>query len=273
MTFALIATILWYFPGFGTGELPTTDKERLKASFSADQVACKQWCSPSATWEESVANVSNASQSVVTEIQSLKPDERKDIVLVGHSLGGRVVAYSLAKLGELGISIQTAVLLAPAISSGDQYASKLCRGCSSIILVVGENDLVLKWIYPFVANGTSAIEAIDGLDDETKYLRYVVPNQYIWRQDQLGPSHNASVYIRYLVMRRSGDDFYGSEDLAHANNLGLEHSVEAATKSLNIAFSMLGANVLLAVDTTARLRKTLNSKFSLNNEDSSGGEK
>ena len=152
MTFALIATILWYFPGFGTGELPAADKERLKASFSADQVVCKQWCPSCATWEESVAKVNNASQSVVTEIQSLKPDERTDIVLVGHSLGGRVVAYSLAKLGELGISIRTAVLLAHAISSGDQYASNLYHGCSSIILVVGENDYVLKWFYRVIYN-------------------------------------------------------------------------------------------------------------------------
>lgn len=205
MTSAFIAGILWYFPGFGAGELPAVDKERLKTFFSADQVVCKCWCSSYATWEESVAKVNIVSQSVVTEIQSLKPDERKDIVLVGHSLGGRVVAYSLAKLGELGISIHAAVLLAPAISSGDQYASKLCRGCNSIILVVGENDLVLKWIYPFVANGTSAMETIDDLDAESKYSRYVVPDQYIWRQNQLLPSHNASMYIEYLSkVRRSG---------------------------------------------------------------------
>lgn len=273
MTSAFIAVILWYFPGFGATELPAVDKERLKASFSADQVVCKHWCSSYATWEESVAKVNNVSQNVVTEIQSLKLEERKDIVLVGHSLGGRVVAYSLAKLGELGISIQTAVLLAPAISSGDQYASKLCRGCSSIILVVGENDLVLKWIYPFVANGASAMETIDDLDAESKYSRYVVPDQYIWRQNQLVPSHNASVYIRYLVMRRSGDDFYGSQDLAHVNNLGLERSVEAATKSLNVAFSMLGSNVLSSVDKAARSLQTLNRKLSLNKEDSPGDEK
>ena len=185
--------------------MPALDKERLKTSFSADQVVCKQWCSSHATWEESVAKVSDASQTVVTEIQSLKQDERKDVVLVGHSLGGRVVAYSLERLGELGVAIQTAVLLAPAMSFGDHHASKLCRGCSSIILVVGENDLVLKWIYPFVANGTSAVETIDDVNEETKYSRYVIPDQYIWRQNQLVPSHNASVYIEYLSeVRRSG---------------------------------------------------------------------
>ena len=273
MISVFIAVTLWYFPGFGSGELPTVDKERLKASFSADQVVCKHWCSSYATWEESVAKVNIASQSVVTEIQSLKPDERKDIVLIGHSLGGRVVAYSLAKLGELGISIPTAVLLAPAISFGDQYASKLCRGCSSIILVVGENDLVLKWFYPFVANGASAMKTIDDLDVESKYLRYVVPDQYVWKQNQLVPSHNASVYIGYLVMRRCGDDVYGSQDLAHVNDFGQERSVEAATKSLNVPFSILASNVLSAVDKTARSLQTLNCKFSLNNEDSPGDEK
>ena len=273
MTFALIATILWYFPGFGTGELPATDKERLKASFSADQVVCKQWCPSCATWEESVAAVSNASQSAVREIQSCKPDERRDIVLVGHSLGGRVVAYILAQLGEMGINIQTAVLLAPAISSDDQYASKLYRGCSSIVLVVGENDLVLKWIYPFVAKGASAMETINVLDDETKFSRYVVPDRYIWRQNQLVPSHSASVYIGYLVMCRGGDDAYGCQEASLVNNLGLERSVEAAVKSLNVELSMLCSNIFSAVDNVTRSRQTLNYKFSLNNKDSIGGGK
>ena len=248
MTSAFIAAILWYFPGFGAGELSALDKERLKMSFSADQVVCKQWCPQCATWEESVAQVNKASQSIVTEIQSLKPDELKDIVLVGHSLGGRVVAYSLARLGELGINIPTVVLLAPAISSGDQYASKLHSGCSSIILVVGEDDLVLKWIYPLVANCASAIETINDLDDETKYSRYVVPNQYIWRQNQLVPSHNASVYIGYLAMCRSGDDACGYQSTSLVNNLGLERSVEAAVKLLGVECSILGSKVLSEID-------------------------
>lgn len=248
MTSAFIAAILWYFPGFGAGELSALDKERLKTSFSADQVVCKQWCSSGATWKESVAQVNKASQSIVAEIQSLKPNELKDIVLVGHSLGGRVVAYSLARLGELGINIPTAVLLAPAISLGDQYASKLHRGCSSIILVVGEVDLVLKWIYPFVANGTPAIETIDNLDDKTKYSRYVVPYQYIQWQNKLIPSHNASVYIGYLVMCRSGDDVCRCQDTSLVNNLGLEHSVEATVKSLGVECSKLGSRILSEID-------------------------
>ena len=74
-------------------------------------------------------------------------------------------------------------------------------------------------------------------------------------------------------MRRSGDDFYGSQDLAHVNNLGLERSVEAATKSLNVAFSMIGSNVLSSVDKAARSLQTLNRKLSLNKEDSPGDEK
>lgn len=233
MTSAFIATIIWYFPGFQAGELPVLDKEHLKISFSADQVVCKQWCASCATWEESTAQVNKASQSIVTEIQSLKPAERKDIVLVGHSLGGRVVAYSLARLGKIGINIRTAVLLAPAISSGDQYASKLHRGCSSIILVVGESDPVLKLFYPLVTNGESVIETIDNLDGETKYLKYVVPNQYLMTKNQLFPGHNASVCIEYLfLMRRSGDDANGRQDTSLANNLGLERSVDVALRAL-----------------------------------------
>lgn len=264
MTSAFIAVIIWYFPGFGAGELPTVDKERLRISFSGDQVVCKHWCSSYATWDESVGKVNVVSQNVVTEILSLKPNERKDIVLIGHSLGARVVAYSLAKLGALGIRIQTAVLLAPAISSGDQYVSNMCRGSSSILLVVGENDLVLKWIYPFVANDT-VMETIDNPDAETKYSRYVVPEQYVWRQNQIFPSHNDSVYIRYLAMRRSGCDVDGSGDLAHINNFEQEHSVDVAAKSLNVALSMLVSNVLSTVDKTARSWQ--NSKLQIKQRD------
>ena len=52
----------------------------------------------------------------------MPPNERDHLTLIGHSLGGRIVAKTVAELQRQGIRIQNACLLAAAIPFDDPDA-------------------------------------------------------------------------------------------------------------------------------------------------------
>ena len=184
------------------GKLSVVDQWRLKRSFDADKIIRIEWCASDSTWDEAVAKVDIASRAIVAVVQAMSPELRKNLVLVGHSLGGRVVAHSLSKLGKQGLPVKTAALLAPAMSAGDKEAEKMDVGCSSLIIVVGENDFVLEWLYPLVTGECSATDASVFCEKKSRYAKYVVPDWFSNLRD--GISHDVSVHIEYLELARSG---------------------------------------------------------------------
>lgn len=209
MTGLFLAIVLWYFPGFNSEGLSTEDSEQLQTSFKADKIECIKWLPETANWNDAVGMVDNASQVLVNDIKAMTPEKREELVLVGHSLGCKVVAYSLVKLGKLGIPVRTAVLLAPAISSGDRNAVGLDRGCASLIVAVGENDYVLRFVYPIFANEHVA-DDIEAFFSQTEikskrcaYSKLVVPDQFLHSQSVLFPDHNSSCYIKYLSLTKT----------------------------------------------------------------------
>ena len=200
----LFAAILWFIHGFGANELSAIDYWRLKRSFLADKVISVKWCASDSTWSDAVTNAEKASRAIVAEVQSMRPELRKNLILVGHSLGGRVLAHSLAKLGRLGTPVKTAVLLAPAISVGDKEAEKMDAGCSSLIIVAAENDYVLGFLYPLVAGEYAETNVTGFCTKEGRCIKYEVPDWFANRYNDVAPSHNVSVHIEYLELARSG---------------------------------------------------------------------
>lgn len=204
MSGLFLAVALWYFPGFNSEGLSDADKELLRTSFEADTIECVKWLHKTADWDDAVEMVDNASQVLADGLKVMIPKKREELVLVGHSLGCRVIAYSLAKLGKLGISVRTAVLLAPAISNGDRNAIGMDRGCLSLIVVVGENDYVLKYVYPIVTDECAVVDMDaffsqpDFRSKKCEYSKLVVPDQFVHSKTMLFPSHDSSVYIEFL---------------------------------------------------------------------------
>ena len=87
----------------------------------------------------------------------MKPEDRERLTLIGHSLGGRIVAKTVAELERKKIRIQNACLLAAAIPFDDPDAELALKSQSMpVISIYNPNDKMLKYAYR-IAGGENSV--------------------------------------------------------------------------------------------------------------------
>lgn len=139
---------VWYVPGWNR----TTETNGL-AFTSCTNVFVDSTCvfrgwDGNHGWWKSARNADLEGARLAEEIAGLEEDVRENLTLVGHSLGGRIIARSLARLSEKGVRIRQGILLAPAIPMRDTDVVKMGAGSALPVLVlVNPQDLVLKYIF------------------------------------------------------------------------------------------------------------------------------
>ena len=144
---------VWYVPGW----MRTSERDDL-AYTSCTNVfkgaQCRFWgWDGDRTWSKSVKNADEAAKRLADEIAATDASFRSTLVIVGHSLGGRIVARTLAELARRTVKIAQGVLLAPAISMEDGDLADMGLGCESpALVVVNPQDTVLKYCFD-VASG------------------------------------------------------------------------------------------------------------------------
>ena len=142
---------VWYVPGWNR----TTETNGL-AYTSCTNVfkgkVCAFWgWDGDRGWATSAANADIAAKRLADEIASTNAAFRSELVIVGHSLGGRIVARTLAELSRRGVKVGQGILLAPAIPMNDPDVAQMGGGCvRPAILVVNPKDSVLKYCYDMV---------------------------------------------------------------------------------------------------------------------------
>ena len=104
----------WFVPGW----MRTSEPEELAWKsflevFSTTKNHFHQW-DGNQLWPIAVKNADDEAVKLVDEIRRMPEKRRARLILVGHSLGGRIVARALAKLSLEGIKIKRGILLAPA---------------------------------------------------------------------------------------------------------------------------------------------------------------
>lgn len=124
ITFMEDAKHVYYIPGFLSGNNPQEDAlHTLKGIFPKSNIEVRPWKSIR-TWYWAVYNTNEAADNIVAMILQMTPEERSKTVLVGHSLGGRIVVRTMAKLKDKGIKVGQAFLLGSAIPNNDTDIAK-----------------------------------------------------------------------------------------------------------------------------------------------------
>lgn len=128
----MMAMTVWYVPGWMRTQEPQEGvMPALANAYPQARIAFKAWDGDRLVWPSAVASADREAERLAREIEALPADERERLVVVGHSLGGRIAARALARLAEKGLKIQQAVLLAAAIPSGDADLARMGRLPSS----------------------------------------------------------------------------------------------------------------------------------------------
>lgn len=192
---SLLFAIIWFLPGWNSdGKLYDDDICRLKNALHSDSIVVKNW-DGCGSWENAVDNAEKSAIALTDEITKMNRAQQKDLILVGHSLGAKIVVDIMAGLSDRNISIQKGVLLGPAISADDDNLRRAAQ-CSQLIVVRGEDDQVLKYFYPLVSNGNVAVG--DKGANLSNIKEYVVPANFWSNRQELLPCHNYHMYIEFM---------------------------------------------------------------------------
>ena len=165
MTMAILAASVWFIPGWLRSEHPDTSVMRgLRRTFPNATIEFKSWNGDYIFWPITVDSADNECRRFADEIAAMPAARRADLTLVGHSLGGRIVARVMAQLAKRGIKIRQAILMGAAIPSDDPDLAKM--GLASelpVLALCNPNDFTLRYVYAVIggegnvaygANGT-----------------------------------------------------------------------------------------------------------------------
>ncbi len=165
MTMATLAATVWFIPGWlKTGKPSAEVMDSIANAFPEATVEFRSWDGDNIVWPISVDSADKESWRFAFKIATMPPEERRNLTLVGHSLGGRIAVRTLARLSECNLKVRQAILLGAAIPSNDPDLAKMGRGSELPVLAVcNPNDVTLRYIYAtaggdggvaFGANGT-----------------------------------------------------------------------------------------------------------------------
>lgn len=154
----VIAMTVWYIPGWmRTDALRPELATCISNVFSDARVEFKGWDGDRLVWPRAVESADKEAWRLAFEAAMLPKIERENLVIVGHSLGGRITARVLARLGERGLKVREGMLLAAAIPNDDPDLAKMGAGSAKpVVSVRNPRDVTLRYAYR-LAGGEGAV--------------------------------------------------------------------------------------------------------------------
>lgn len=147
----LRAPFILFVPGFLSRGVSDVDySEILRGVFPKSEVEIAKWESglSASDWSVAIDNAELFAEELFEKIEKLDASERGNLVLIGHSLGGRIVIRTLAKLANQNEKIRRGVFLGAAIPDDDSDVSQALRATIfPCINIYSRDDYVLRNVY------------------------------------------------------------------------------------------------------------------------------
>lgn len=213
-----MAATVWYVPGWMRARTPQEGvMPAMSNAFPKAEVAFKSWDGDKAVWPLAVEAADKEAWHLVFEIATMPMEERENLTLVGHSLGGRIVARVLARLAEKDMRVREAVLMAAAIPHDDPDLAKIGGATSLPVLAVcNPEDVTLRYVYAILGGESApAFGANGALKPVANVIECATPSNITetvtidrtWAKSQTLKdiaNHHALFYLDYLKSLREG---------------------------------------------------------------------
>jgi pimeloyl-ACP methyl ester carboxylesterase len=174
----LAVAVVWFIPGWLRTDEPAQDVLACATrAFPGASVEFKSWDGDNVLWPSAVANADKEAWRFAFEIATMERARRENLTLVGHSLGGRILARVLARLSEKNLRIRQAVLLGAAIPADDADLKKMGRATRQPVLALcNPADVTLRYVYATVGGeGAVAFGANGALTPCENVVECVTP--------------------------------------------------------------------------------------------------
>ena len=213
----LMATTVWYVPGWlRTQEMQSGVETALMNAYPSASVSFWKWDGDS-RWGEAVASADREAARLAHDVAALPDGERANLVLVGHSLGGRLVARALAQLAAQKKGVRQAVLLAAAIPQADADLARMGEASREPVLAIcNPRDVTLKYVYATFGGETAgafgaggSLESLSNVVERAtaEDVTEQVEIDQFWAKSQTlkdVANHHALFYLGELARLRKG---------------------------------------------------------------------
>ena len=173
-----MATSIWYIPGWMRAKEPERGViPALTEAFNNSTVEFKAWDGNSTMWPSAVEAADREAWRFAFELATMPKEEREELTIVGHSLGGRILVRVLAILARRGLRIRQGILLAAAIPYEDEDLAKIGAGSKfPVVAICNPDDVTLRYIYAIAGGEKSAAFGANGtLRSIDNVIERVVP--------------------------------------------------------------------------------------------------
>ena len=164
------AAEVWYIPGWNrTQEVDGLAYDRCPNVFATAPCRFHIW-DGNRMWGTSAKNADAEAVRLADRIAAMDTASRTNLTLVGHSLGGRIIARTLANLSARDLKIKQGILLAPAIPMKALDVARMGGGSvQPVLLLCNPQDVVLKYVFTIAGGEENPSLGADGTP-------WVIPN-------------------------------------------------------------------------------------------------
>ena len=219
----LMATTVWYVPGWMRTEKPREDvMTAMTNAFPGAKIEFKAWDGDRLVWPHAVESADKESWRFAFEAAMMPKEERENLVIVGHSLGGRITARILARLAENGLKVRQASLMAAAIPNEDPDLEKMGGGSKlPVMAVCNPDDITLRYVYSLAGGEKAVAFGANGTLSQVDNVRECVMPKNITEQVKIDAgwgmvealkkvaNHCELFYIEYLRRILDGEGASG----------------------------------------------------------------
>mgnify|MGYP002677983791 FL=1 len=154
----------------------------VKECFPDDEVTYCDWEGNSLVWTISRGRADQFAADLENRIAEMQPEDRAEVTLVGHSLGGRIAVRVMAGLARREMKLRQGILLGAAIPYDDKDVMEMPAGSSKPVMnICNPKDVLLAYGYaPFGGEMTAALGS-GGMASPLpeNYAEYVVPDSVV----------------------------------------------------------------------------------------------
>ena len=141
-------TVIVYVPGWkNKGVSQKEQVQLLKKIYPHSKICVKLWESQG-EFNECKKRADAYTENLAEEICAMRPEEQRKLILIGHSLGGRIAVKTLARLKAENVYIRKGVFLGSAIpDNAPEIAEALRATMEPCINIYSKEDYVLRHVY------------------------------------------------------------------------------------------------------------------------------
>lgn len=145
------AVEIFFVPGWRTGFHNREGCVRiLQRTYPGIKITVKSWDSKQ-PWHVAERNAADYTQVLFNEVLNMPDARRRELILIGHSIGARIVIDVLNQLVEHGKTIHSSALLGGAIANDDPRISQSLKAIRyNCCIVYNPDDWLLKMFFPLV---------------------------------------------------------------------------------------------------------------------------